>query len=460
MQYGYTHKMNGWPGRIVIVFAMYLLAGCATVPVASWATGDTNARERLLFLSETTDGSPGLYAVAPDGTDLSEIPTSALIPLPPAVSPDGQQLAYVSACYSSESVMTMNSDGSQPLEIFNQPNVTAMRDLAWAPASDTTGEERLAFFAEREGNIGLQLIGIYPSTLYPTSEGTATPTWSSDGERVAFVAANEAQTSGDLNVMEVTSREATRLTDGTLQVASPQWSPDGERIVFVGQEQNSSNADLYSIHPDGSNLTKLTDTSEPEMYATWSPDGTQIAFSRSMPDGAIDMYVMNADGSTPTQLTSDLGAAHHPAWSRDGQTIAFMAGQTDQELFAYTVPAAGGEPVQVTDQSVTVPWIAWAKDPVPESSTISGIIAEFDTIEEVIILEEPVDGYDRIVFDEEPAGIVKTQFVGAEGFGLPISPPAPVLDAGQPIEVRGRAGDDGVFIAEVVWRTDVGWACE
>jgi Tol biopolymer transport system component len=120
----------------------------------------------------------------------------------------------------------------------------------------------------------------------------------------------------------------TRLTRG----AMPTWSADGQRIAFhswSGGAVNRGSVEIRVIDADGSNERVLGPGGNP----SWSPDGTKIVFvsdATRWPEGGISM--MNADGSSVTQLISHEFASPGggdyavslPTWSPDGRSIAFV----------------------------------------------------------------------------------------------------------------------------------------
>mgnify|MGYP001115861681 FL=1 len=86
---------------------------------------------------------------------------------------------------------------------------------------------------------------------FTTDEGT----WvsldvSPDGERIAF------DLLGDLYTIPIAGGQATRLTQGMEFDATPRWSPDGSRIAFISDRDGGDN--LWVVSPNGSGLRKLT----------------------------------------------------------------------------------------------------------------------------------------------------------------------------------------------------------
>ena len=61
-------------------------------------------------------------------------------------------------------------------------------------------------------------------------------------------------------------------------ISSPSWSPDGERIAFTGLSRMGFN-DIYVYDTTTENLLKLTNDVYDDRDPSWSPDSKYIAFS-------------------------------------------------------------------------------------------------------------------------------------------------------------------------------------
>ena len=58
-----------------------------------------------------------------------------------------------------------------------------------------------------------------------------------------------------------------RLSDTTALDASPSWSPDGAKIAFVSDRDD--NQEIYVMNADGSGLTRLTNNSAADVVPDW-----------------------------------------------------------------------------------------------------------------------------------------------------------------------------------------------
>ncbi len=87
--------------------------------------------------------------------------------------------------------------------------------------------------------------------------------------------------------------------------------------------------------------------------------------------------------------------------------------------------------------------------PVQQVTTLSGTVADFLVTERprVIVLEQPVQGFSRIVLDENAQGELNTRTVSKDNCPLA----GPPLQPGDQLEVTGRVdAPSGNFIAEEI----------
>ena len=150
------------------------------------------------------------------------------------------------------------------------------------------------------------------------------PTWSPDGNQIAFIA--DGSSSGrlvksQLHTMAADGSDVRNITPSLqLDLYPPAWSPDGQRIALVVDEREEPGAAIYTVKPDGSDLMKI---SEARSGPSWSPDGTRIAFTKSHEDDGVGLYTVAADGSDTRLVTVMEGGSGSlsPSWSPSGSEI-------------------------------------------------------------------------------------------------------------------------------------------
>jgi Tol biopolymer transport system component len=227
----------------------------------------------------------------------------------------------------------MTSDGGDTV-------LTAVADIrapAWSPNGRT-----IAFWIYAQGagrELGLIDPDVYPDgTEYvvldfdgpePAPELADStllegPSWSSDGERLAFASRRDG--TSRIWVIDRSGGSA-RVLLPELRVphAGPRWSRhDPDRIAYVTREGTGDVWIAQSGEP--SNAINVTQgrVAYPET-PSWSPDGSRLAFSAESIRGdetSREIYVL-ALGSDdpPQQLTHNVAMDVQPAWSPDGQTL-------------------------------------------------------------------------------------------------------------------------------------------
>jgi Tol biopolymer transport system component len=146
------------------------------------------------------------------------------------------------------------------------------------------------------------------------------------------------------------------LTDDAALDEYPTWSPDGNRIAF--QSMRDGEFDIFVMSGDGQDEVNITNHPPRDQWASWSPDGEFIAFM-SERDGSEDVFVMRPDGSDVRNLTQtpDLQESH-PAWSPDG-TLTFIRHGESGPITLWAVSLDGGSEIRIETPAEPVFAYSW-----------------------------------------------------------------------------------------------------
>ena len=162
------------------------------------------------------------------------------------------------------------------------------------------------------------------------------PTFSSDGMRIAYHKDFEGNENHDVVVVGTDGKRSRKLTDGVEDNFSPEFSPDGTRIAFLSNRQKDVE-NIYVIDSMGGRIKKLTNESLPVRYFVWSPDGRAIAYQVGIGDDDFVSIVNPANAKTRKVLSKrnveyglgggDLGG---PApWSPDSRRLLYTSNEND-----------------------------------------------------------------------------------------------------------------------------------
>ena len=222
------------------------------------------------------------------------------------------------------------------------------------------------------------------------------------GDLVAFtitdmsVAANKGTT--QIYVVPLSGGEVRQLTNDEHSSASPRWSPDGEKLAFISARDGEDQ--IWTIDVSSGALKKITSISTGAGDPVWSPDGNWLAFAsdvypecfsdacnkkraeekaqskvkahvathllyrhwKAWKDGTRShVFVVSANGGEARDLTPgdydappfSLGGPTDYAFSPDSKELAFVSNHDKVEAIStnadvWIVSVRGGTPKNVT----------------------------------------------------------------------------------------------------------------
>lgn len=312
-----------------------------------------SADGKHLFFSEKRDAGAPLSIFRLSGAAVERVTAPPEPPgdMYPALSPDGQSLAFVrqSRSLAADIFLLRLRSGREPARITSIAGWIA--GLAWLPdggsiifSSDHAGGRRL--WLVRLGWRGWRMA---PQPLALAGEDAYQPSVARDNERLVY-----SRRYWSVGIWRVDLANPSAAASPVKLIASaredldPAWSPDGSRIAFVSTR--TGHTEIWVSRSDGSGAVQLTSFRGPLTNGpAWSPGGDSIAFS-----SGSSVYAIAAGGGAARKLTPEGMRGLQSAWSHDGREIYFASDQSGRDQI-WAVPREGGTPRQLTSGGGTQP---------------------------------------------------------------------------------------------------------
>jgi TolB protein len=182
-----------------------------------------------------------------------------------------------------------------------------------------TGQPKI-FIASLEEGKGKKVVDIRGNQLLPAI--------SKQRDKIAFICDASGRT--DLFIQPI--RPESGLTGTPQQLfsyprstqASPTFSPDGSKVAFVSDKDGA--ARIYTISTQATNKRPaaqlLTKKNRENSCPCWSPDGTKLAYSAKT-DGIRQIWIYDFATGEERQLTSGPGNKENPCWASNSLHIIF-----------------------------------------------------------------------------------------------------------------------------------------
>jgi Tol biopolymer transport system component len=206
-----------------------------------------------------------------------------------------------------------------------------------------------------------------PLTTFPGDE--TQPSFSPNGQKVAFVWAGENNDNSDVYIRDINGSSIFRLTTNAAEDVSPVWSPNGNRVAFLRVSPNETEV-LVSPAAGGVHgvITSLFPTRIEAVgrHLDWSPDGKYLvaADKKSSDEPFAITLIEPTTGhkievtNPPAGMMGDMG----PAFSPDGKSIAFIRAVSSGTDDIFVTPITGGEARRITTDRRYIISLAWSPD--------------------------------------------------------------------------------------------------
>ena len=182
---------------------------------------------------------------------------------------------------------------------------------------------RIAYVVKSTGRFELKIAdadGSNDQAALASREPIISPTWSPDGNRLAYVSFEAKKPVIYVHDLGSGRRHVAANFKGSN--SAPAWSPDGKRLAVVLTKDGSSQ--LYTVGADGSGVTRLASSAGIDTEPQFSPDGQWIYFTSDR-GGSPQIYRIGASGGDAQRVTFDGGYNVTPRPAPDGKSLAYIS---------------------------------------------------------------------------------------------------------------------------------------
>jgi dipeptidyl aminopeptidase/acylaminoacyl peptidase len=222
--------------------------------------------------------------------------------------------------------------------------------------------------------------------------------WSPNSDKFVFLY-KSSDSQIDLMLYDLVTNQLSHLTEDSSFKNAPTWSPDGQQVAFAeialcgnlwqGCASDQQYWRISVINSDGSGRQVIADMSDkliPQMNWVgnsicrlhWSPDNKHIVFKRFCPDEGVpthvDLFVTSIDSPLLVPLTNfadvDYAHAYFTAWSVEGDYlyVAFTRDYMFDDLsnssgfLIFDANSFEKEPVNIEIKGLSAYYLTWSPD--------------------------------------------------------------------------------------------------
>jgi TolB protein len=130
---------------------------------------------------------------------------------------------------------------------------------------------------------------------------------------------------------------------------SPSWSPDGQSLAYVSFEGRLPT--VYVQDLKSGERRRVSARAGVNQAPAWSPDGKKLALTLSTRDGNLDIYTLDLASQALTRITDDPGIDTEPQWSNDGRSLYFTSDRAGGPQIYRVGIQPGDKPRRLTFQN-------------------------------------------------------------------------------------------------------------
>lgn len=294
------------PFRTLIAFAV-LLASSPAIMGQEEEKADAIIKGRIAFTGEK-DGNENIYLVNPDGSGLQQITNDPKELGWISLGPDGKKLV---ATIQGELILYDLENGRRK-KLASKPGYFP----DWSPDG-----QRIAYTCLEDSLAYVCVVDMARKQLTKLTDGhecNLATTWGPKGERIVFQGKGydlysvDAEEPGSVRRLTKTGNGADKPS---VIRKIPTWSPDGEKIAFHAAFPDDEKAQgLYMTGPEGKDPTLIRKGYFSSRRA-WTPDGQHLLVSLTG-EYEKDLYLIDMEGEIVRKVLDFDGYVHSATLAR------------------------------------------------------------------------------------------------------------------------------------------------
>ena len=298
---------------------------------------------------------------APTGTaTFAKMPTPTITqsftPTPNPESWRQGKLAFVEKVSNQNALFILDlTRDTEPQLLVPAPGEGILSGPTWSPDG-----ERIAFYVYLGG---LRVVDAVPGAIPKSLKDCYSSSWSPDGSQIACFPPG-------LKAMDIidslTGALVTRIRLQS-QGVIPAWSPLGNEIVFASMDNKQTKITLLFM--DSGNTNLLAGDAIENYAPSWSPDGQWIAYQSNYNSQDSEIWIMDRLGNNKKQITFTPNNkwSRAPSWSPDGKWLVYVSNRSDSigsdygEIFVTSVETGVTYPINSTGGLIYDWRVSWGK---------------------------------------------------------------------------------------------------
>jgi TolB protein len=215
----------------------------------------------------------------------------------------------------------MRTDGTNIKQLT--VNSKSNHSPSWSPDGD-----KIAFVSNRSGENCIWVMNADGSNQYNLTKllkSSRWPTWSHIKNEIMFTSENVIyQINPETFELNTVFKLNKDLVFTGLFLGWPNWSYDGKRIALTSNflDKEKMTPTLYTLNRDGKAFKPLINSPGlgPDERPNWSPDGNSIVYSSLTNNDKRQIWIINVNTGISNQLTLGNYMNGFPAWEPVGKS--------------------------------------------------------------------------------------------------------------------------------------------